>query len=102
MSDRLVQLEKLHNADPRDAFLTYAIAMELLKADKPEDAVTWLDKTLALDGNYCYAYFQKGKALSSLGEDGQAKQVITQGLEVARKVGDQKAISELGELLAGM
>ena len=98
MNDRLEQLKKLHAADPNDPFLTYGIALELAKVDALEEALTWLDQTLARDANYCYAYYQKAKMLSEMGEDKQAQTAISQGLEAAKRVGDDKAHSELMEL----
>ncbi|WP_428386967.1 hypothetical protein [Mucisphaera sp.] len=102
MSDRMAQLQKLHELDPFDAFLTYGIALEHAKADEPADAVIWLDKTLGLDQNYFYAYFQKAKALSELGEEEEAKAAAREGFERARAAGDEKAAGELGELLSNL
>jgi len=98
MTDRLEQLKKLHTADPKDPFLAYGIALELAKEDALEEAVTWLDQTLALDANYCYAYYQKAKMLSEMGEDQQAQTAISQGLEAAQRSNDTKAYNELLEL----
>ena len=98
MTDRLEQLKKLHTTDPNDPFLAYGIALELAKDDALEEAVTWLDQTLALDANYCYAYYQKAKMLSEMGEDQQAQTAISQGLEAAQRCNDTKAYNELLEL----
>ncbi len=102
MSDRLEQLSKLYAAEPEDPFLTYGIALEHAKAERLDEAITWLDKTLGLDDNYCYAYFQKGKMLSEKGEEGAARAVLEQGIEAAKTCGEEKAESELRELLANL
>ena len=99
MNDRLAQLQKLHAADPADPFLTYGIALELAKAGDEEDAITWLDKTLALDAQYCYAYFQKGRILADLGQTEQAKDVLEAGIRAATAAGDTHAASEIQGLL---
>lgn len=99
MSDRLDQLRKLHAASPDDAFLTYGIALELAKAGQPREAVDWLDRTLANDPSYHYAFFQKGKALSELGEEEQAMATLRAGIERATADGDAKAAGELRDLL---
>jgi len=96
--DRLDQLRKLHDADPSDPFCTYGIAMELIKRDESEQAMAWLDKTLALDADYCYAYFQKAKLLTARGDRAAALAVIDAGIEQASKLGDQKARDELRSL----
>ncbi|MAX23231.1 MAG: hypothetical protein CMJ19_01905 [Phycisphaeraceae bacterium] len=99
MSDRLEQLKKLHEMDPNDPFLTYGIALELSKDDLLEEAVTWLDKTIAMDADYCYAYYQKAKMHGEMGNDKIAVQAIKDGIEAAKRTNDGKALSELSELL---
>ena len=99
MSNRLEQLHKLHAADPADADVTYMIAMEHTKADDNKAVLDWLDQTLALDENYLYAYFQKAKAQSALGNDADAQTTLKLGIEKANTAGDGKAVSELSELL---
>ena len=104
MTTRYEQLEKLHAADPADADVTYMIAMEHTKpdADDPSAVIDWLDKTLALDENYLYAYFQKAKAQSALDNDDQATATLQLGIQKANAAGDAKAVSELSELMASM
>lgn len=99
---RLDQLQKLHQADPRDAFLTYGIALEHAKVQRFTDAIVWLDKTLEIDPHYCYAFFQKAKMLSEKGDEDAARQVLRVGMEVATKVGDTHAREEMGTLLESM
>jgi tetratricopeptide (TPR) repeat protein len=99
---RLDQLQKLHAADPNDAFLTYGIALEHAKAQQLDDAIAWLDKTLAIDPRYCYAFFQKAKALSEKGEEEQARATLRTGMEVAAAAGDAHAREEMAALLESM
>ena len=102
MSDRVNQLQKMYEADPTDPFVPYGIALEYGKAEEFESAIEWLNKTLELDKHYCYAYFQKGKMLSELGEDGDAKKVLELGIKMAVEAGDQHAASEINDLLEMM
>ena len=102
MSNRLEQLTKLHQADPADTFLSYGIALEHGKAGRFDDAISWLDKTLELDPNYCYAFFQKARMYIEKGDDQTARQVLNTGLETARQTGDDHAHSEIQELLASL
>ncbi len=98
MSDRLAQLEKLHAADPHDPFVTYGVALEHAKAQRFEDAIAWLDKTLSLDRHYCYAYYQKAKAYSELGEDDQAKATLHAGIAAAREARNPDAAHAAEEM----
>ncbi|WP_432797878.1 hypothetical protein [Poriferisphaera sp. WC338] len=100
MTDRLNQLLKMHEDDPADTFLTYGIAIEHANAENFGEAINWLNKTLTIDPLYCYAYFQKAKAYSELGEDTDAKAAIEAGINAAIKAGDDHARSELTDLLS--
>ncbi len=101
-SARLEQLTKLYGLDPKDPFLTYGIALEHTKTGAYQEAIKWLDKTLELDGNYFYAYFQKGKALSALGEEDDARAVLEKGMAAAKAKGDMHAHGEMQGLLEGL
>ena len=99
MNDRLEQLHRLHNADPKDPFLAYGIALEHGKAGAHDDAITWLNKTLELDSQYCYAFFQKAKMLDLKGETTSAQQVLRDGIETAKQAGDDHAAEEMKVLM---
>lgn len=98
MSDRLEQLKKLFEADPNDADLPYMIALELGKSGDCVSAIDWLDKTIALNAHYHYAYFQKAKMFDEEGEGADALATLDEGIKRATKVGDAKALGELQEL----
>ena len=92
----------MHAADPDDPDLAYMIALEHAKADDPEEAITWLDKALELKPTYHYAYFQKAKMQSELGEDDDALATLDTGIASARDHHDAKALGELQELRAAL
>lgn len=102
MSDRIEQLRKFHEQDPTDTFCTYGLAMEHAKAGEIEEALTWLEKTLEIDADYAYAHFQKAKLLGEAGRTDEARTAADQGLEAARRSGDEKAAGELEELRASL
>ncbi len=91
MSDRLDQLRKLHDLDPTDPFCTYGIALEHAKAQRLDEALDWLEKTLALDANYFYAYYQKGKILSESDRPSEARAVLESAIAQARKASGGEA-----------
>ena len=97
-TDRLEQLKKLHAADPNDADLPYMIALELGKTGDTATAIDWLDKTLAINAHYHYAYFQKAKMLEDDGEGAEALVTLDEGIKLATEAGDAKALGELQEL----
>ena len=102
MSDRLEQLTKMHKADPLDPFCTYGIALEHGKAGEVEHAIEWLNKTLELDKHYHYAFFQKAKMFSELGDDHAASAVLREGITIASTTDDEKACREMQELLESL
>lgn len=102
MPDRREQLEKLLEADPDDAFVTYALAMEHIKHGEPSQAIRWLDRTLELDANSHYAHFQKAKAYADMGSLDDAIAAADAGVASAKSAGDGKALSELQDLRASL
>ncbi len=99
MTDRLSKLQQLHDADPADTDLSYMIALEHAKAGDHDAAIQWLDKTLAQDPHYHYAYYQKARTYAAMNRHDEAKRVIETGLDRANAKGDVKAASELAGLL---
>ena len=93
------QVEKLLAADPDDVFLNFALAMELAKHEPIEPALQQFDKVISLDADYLTAYHQKARLLLGQHRTDEARQVLTAGVEAARRVGDAHAESEMGELL---
>jgi len=100
MPTRLEQLQKLLALDPADTFCTFGIAMEYNKIGQHQAAIEWLDKTIAIDSNYCYAYYQKAKMLLELEKPEDATAVLQTGMAVARKVNDGEARHALSEMQA--
>lgn len=95
MSSRLAQLELLLKNEPNDPFLRYGLAMEHKKAGRLDQALEWLDKTLAADGTYCYAYYQQGQIHEARGEAPAARAVYERGIAAARQCNDLHAAGEM-------
>lgn len=100
MTDRLAQLLTFHEADPTDTFCTYGIAMEHAKRGETAQAIDWLDRTLRLDANHAYAYYQKASLLNGLGRVDEAKHVVVEGQAAAKRAGDTHAAQELEVLMS--
>ena len=95
MSDKLPKLQAMLEKQPNDPFLLYAIAMEFKNANEPAKAIALLEKCLAADPNYCYAYFQRGQIYEITGDLESAKRSYTDGIAAAKRAGDAHAESEL-------
>src|SRR5947209_19877445 len=94
-SPRMLQLRKLLDKEPNDPFLLYGIALEYRKAGDLPAAIEHLDRVIALDPGYCYAYHQKGLAYEQGGDVEAAKGAYRDGIEAARKKGDLHAAQEI-------
>lgn len=100
MADRLDQILKMLETAPGDAFLLYGAGLEYKKRGKFVEAIDYLNRTIAIDENYCYAYYQKGQVLEETGDNDAAAKAYRDGIIAARRVNDQKAEGELSQALA--
>lgn len=99
MTDRIQQLHTLLAAEPDDVFCLYGLAMEHAKRGDAASAIEFFDRTLAIDPNYCYAYFHKAKVQQESGDINGAIATLQQGLHQARACRDLKAASEIEAFL---
>ena len=81
--------------DPNDTFLLYGIALEHKKLGDAKRAIEYLDRVIAADAGYCYAYHQKGLAYESTGDVEAAKAAYRAGVDAATKKGEEHARSEI-------
>jgi tetratricopeptide (TPR) repeat protein len=96
---RLEQLKKLVAADPSDAFCLYGLAQEYAQRGNLDEALAWYDRCIAVDPNYCYAYYHKARALEDAGRSAEAIAALRLGQERARLSGDAHAMSEITAFL---
>lgn len=94
-SSRMQQLQKMLERTPADPFLLYGMALEYKKANEPQRALEYLDRTIQADAGYCYAYFQRGQIYEQMGELPSAQQAYRDGIAAAKSKGDAHALSEL-------
>jgi tetratricopeptide (TPR) repeat protein len=80
---------------PNDPFLLYGIAMEHKKAGDTARALEFLNRTIATDPGYCYAYYQQGQVREMVGDEAGARQAYEAGIAAATKKGDAHARGEL-------
>lgn len=99
MNPRLQKLLQMHEENPKDTFVTYAIALEMKAMDETEKAEIWFCRTLDLDANHVPSYFQLGKLMVDLEDIDEAVKWLEEGIEVAKSVNDQKATREMKALL---
>jgi tetratricopeptide (TPR) repeat protein len=96
---RLKQLQELLNSEPNDCFLLHAMGVEYFSADNFESAVEYFRNALQVDKNYLASYYQLGQALEKIGDNIEAIKVYREGVEVAKKQNNNKALGELNQAL---
>lgn len=101
MSRREKLLEML-KSNPEDPFLHYGLAMEHRTAGQLDEALACLEKAIECDAEYVAAYFHQGQIRAEQGNSDAARQILRDGIDVARRVGDGHAVEEMSELLASL
>ena len=91
---RLDQLIKFYQEDPTDAFNVYGLALEYHKVDtqKSEELFDLLLKNFP---DYLPAYYQAAKLKEELRKQADALGIYKKGIDLAKKLPDQKAFQEL-------
>ena len=92
---RLEVLEEFIAANRSDAFARYGLALECAKGGDADTALEHFRQLLAAHPDYVTGYFQYGQFLARLRRIDEARQILTAGIAVARRVGDQHAASEM-------
>lgn len=96
------ELEKLVQQFPDKPFPRYGLAMEYKKVNRFDEAIPHFREAMKLDANYVAAWFQCGLTYQAAGKIDEAKQTYREGIEVARRVGNGHALSEISDALASL
>jgi len=99
VASRKEELERLLAAEPDDVFVNFALAMELAKIGRLEEAVARFERTIELDSGYCAAYYQKAKTLLQADQTDKARRTIVDGIEMAQRMEDNHTAEKLREML---
>lgn len=97
---RLDQLTEMLAQEPEDAFLNYALALELDKAERHDESQKLFEKLIKFDPPYVPAFFMAGQMLSRLDKNEEAKAFLESGIIEAKKQGNLHAAGEMTEFLA--
>lgn len=93
-NERLAQLFKFLEEDPKDPFTLYAIAMEHQKTDFLE-ALKYYELLLKEHEEYVGTYYHAAKLYAELGKKEEAEATFKKGLLIAQRQGDRHAYREL-------
>jgi lipopolysaccharide biosynthesis regulator YciM len=97
MKSRIEQLQELLKDDINDSFLKYALALEYVKVKENDTARDCFLKLIKEDKDYVASYYQLGKLYESLNEVVKAMRIYKNGIEIAKKIKNEKTLLELQE-----
>lgn len=92
--NRIQQLEKFLEKDPKEAFSNYALALELIDIDDVK-AEKLFDFLLDEHPEYTATYYHAAAFQTELGNTEKAKEIYETGLNMLKQANDAKALQEL-------
>lgn len=98
-NQRLQKLIAMHQEQPDDTFLVYAIGMEHLGAGELHAAKDFFLQTIQIDQGYTAAYYQLGIILNRLEHQNEALTYLEKGYKLAQHKKDLKTMNEFRSLI---
>jgi tetratricopeptide (TPR) repeat protein len=92
---RIQRLEQIIVDNPNDTFALFALAKEYEKEKRWEESIQLFERLLIADKNYIGAYYHAGKIYEQLEEIKKALNIYQAGIDIAKKLNDMHALSEL-------
>ncbi len=92
--NRIQLLRQFIQEEPGDPFNVYALAMEFLDGD-PAQARTLFDQLLMEHPDYLATYYHAAALYADAAERDRAAQLYEQGIDLARRQGNDKTLLEL-------
>lgn len=96
---RAAALKEILATNPDDAFARYGLAMEYSGSGDTEAALAEFHRLLASHPDYTNAYLMAAQTLSRADRNDEARTMLTQGIESARRARNQHAQSEMEGML---
>jgi Flp pilus assembly protein TadD len=102
MPTRREKIEAMLVAEPRDSFLRYGLANELDKDGEHDRSLALYTELTHDQPPYVAAFFMQAQQLTRLERINEARTVLREGIEEARRQGNSHAAGEMSEFLAGL
>ncbi len=99
---RLENLKKYLLDDPKDSFLRYALAMELINANESPQALEIFKELITDDPDYLASYYQYGKSLEEAGAVDESIEIYKLGLIIAEKQNNTRTVKELRQAILSL
>ena len=92
---RINKLETMIQQDPKNEFVMFALAQEHKKMGFLEKSVKWYNQLKTVNPDYVGLYYHLAAVYAELDEEANAVETYNTGIEIAQKLNDQHALSEL-------
>jgi len=100
VTTRREKIESMLQAEPKDVFLRYALAMELEKAGENGAALELHSQLIKQTPPHVASYFRSAQILAAQDEVEPARDFLREGIEAARGSGDLHSAAEMSQMLA--
>src|SRR5512142_2837484 len=97
--NRIEMLKELLATDGNNVLARYGLALEYSKAGDTDAALAEFRNLISANPNYIAAYQQAAQTLVNAERLDEARQMLSEGIAVAARVGNQHARSEMEGLL---
>lgn len=95
MTDRISKLKTFLESDPDDSFTKFALGLEYQKNGDVKKAKEYFLNIVNADPEYVGVYYHLGKLYDTLDERKMALETYINGIEIAQRLNDLHAASEL-------
>lgn len=92
---RIIQLREILEVTPDDEFVLFALAKEYMGLQDHEKALVYFDRLKKLNPAYLGMYYHLALVYWELNQVEQAFRCYDEGIALAKRLGDQHALSEL-------
>jgi tetratricopeptide (TPR) repeat protein len=96
---RVATLKEILDANPDDAFARYALGLEYSGSGETDAALAEFQRLLAAHPDYTNGYFMAAQTLARAERIDEARALLDQGIECARRTRNQHALSEMEAML---
>ncbi len=99
---RRQKIESMLADEPRDVFLRYSLALEMVNDEECEPAIDLLQQLCVESPPYVPAFFRCAQIMADLNRVDESRTFLRDGIEVARAQGDMHAAAEMSEMLSDL
>ena len=99
---RRSKIEAMLEAEPKDVFLRYSLAMEMTKDGELDEALAVYAELTQEEPPHVPAFFRSAQILADEQKIEEARSALRDGIEAARQQGDLHAAGEMSEMLSDL